>query len=104
MRHTTWSCTVYKQWLCSSGLAAGFDKDADAVKGLLGLGFGFVEVGELPYATNTCCWTIRHVLPISLCVLSASGTITPLPQPGNPKPRSFRLPELGYDQPFVLYS
>lgn len=28
-----------------AGLAAGFDKDADAVKGLLGLGFGFVEVG-----------------------------------------------------------
>lgn len=49
------------------GLAAGFDKDAVAIKGLLGLGFGFVEV----------------------------GTITPLPQPGNPKPRSFRLPELG---------
>lgn len=38
---------MYKQRLCSSGLAAGFDKDADAVKGLLGLGFGFVEVGEL---------------------------------------------------------
>ncbi|KAL3159227.1 Dihydroorotate dehydrogenase (fumarate) [Trebouxia sp. C0010 RCD-2024] len=49
------------------GLAAGFDKDADGVKGLLGMGFGFVEV----------------------------GTITPLPQPGNPKPRCFRLPELG---------
>lgn len=28
------------------GLAAGFDKDAAAVRGLLGLGFGFVEVGE----------------------------------------------------------
>ena len=28
------------------GLAAGFDKDADAVEGMLGLGFGFVEIGE----------------------------------------------------------
>lgn len=49
------------------GLAAGFDKDGEAPKGLLGLGFGFMEV----------------------------GSVTPLPQPGNPKPRSFRLPELG---------
>jgi dihydroorotate dehydrogenase len=47
------------------GLAAGFDKDAEAVDALLGLGFGFVEV----------------------------GSITPLPQPGNDKPRVFRLPE-----------
>lgn len=45
------------------GLAAGFDKDAEAIDGALGLGFGLVEV----------------------------GTITPLPQPGNPKPRVFRL-------------
>ena len=30
----------------AAGLAAGFDKDAAAVKGLLGLGFGFVEVGK----------------------------------------------------------
>lgn len=49
------------------GLAAGFDKDAEAMEGALGLGFGFVEV----------------------------GTLTPLPQPGNPKPRVFRLPEDG---------
>jgi dihydroorotate dehydrogenase len=49
------------------GLAAGFDKDAEAMDGLLGLGFGFVEV----------------------------GSITPLPQPGNPRPRVFRLPTLG---------
>ncbi|KAK9804199.1 hypothetical protein WJX72_000929 [[Myrmecia] bisecta] len=48
------------------GLAAGFDKDAQAVEGLLGIGFGFVEV----------------------------GSVTPLPQPGNPQPRVFRLPEL----------
>jgi dihydroorotate dehydrogenase len=47
------------------GLAAGFDKDAEVPDALLGLGFGYVEV----------------------------GTITPLPQPGNPKPRLFRLVE-----------
>jgi dihydroorotate dehydrogenase len=47
------------------GLAAGFDKHAEAVDGTLGLGFGFVEVGG----------------------------VTPLPQPGNPRPRVFRLPE-----------
>src|SRR5581483_4259976 len=45
------------------GLAAGFDKDAEVFAPALGLGFGFVEV----------------------------GTVTPLPQPGNPKPRLFRL-------------
>ncbi|CAM6129413.1 unnamed protein product [Calypogeia fissa] len=47
------------------GLAAGFDKDAKAVEGLLGIGFGFVEV----------------------------GSVTPVPQEGNPKPRVFRLRE-----------
>jgi dihydroorotate dehydrogenase len=47
------------------GLAAGFDKDAGAPDAMLGLGFGFVEV----------------------------GTVTPLPQAGNPKPRLFRLAE-----------
>lgn len=46
------------------GLAAGFDKDAAAVHALPMLGFGFVEV----------------------------GTVTPLPQPGNPRPRVFRFP------------
>ena len=45
------------------GLAAGFDKDARAMAGALALGFGFVE----------------------------AGTVTPRPQPGNPKPRLFRL-------------
>ena len=45
------------------GLAAGFDKDAEVPEEMLGLGFGFVEV----------------------------GTVTPRPQPGNPKPRLFRL-------------
>ncbi len=49
------------------GLAAGFDKDAAGVRQLGALGFGFVEV----------------------------GTVTPQPQPGNPKPRLFRLKEDG---------
>jgi dihydroorotate dehydrogenase len=47
------------------GLAAGYDKDAEAVRGLSALGFGHLEL----------------------------GTITPRPQPGNPKPRIFRLVE-----------
>lgn len=47
------------------GMAAGFDKDAEVPDALLGMGFGFVEV----------------------------GSITPLAQPGNPKPRLFRLTE-----------
>lgn len=46
------------------GLAAGFDKNADVVGPLLGLGFGFVE----------------------------AGTVTPRPQDGNPRPRLFRCP------------
>jgi dihydroorotate dehydrogenase len=46
-------------------LAAGLDKDAEAVAALGALGFGFVEV----------------------------GTLTPKPQPGNPQPRLFRLPK-----------
>jgi len=45
------------------GLAAGLDKDGACIDGLAALGFGFVEV----------------------------GTVTPRPQPGNPKPRMFRL-------------
>jgi dihydroorotate dehydrogenase len=47
------------------GLAAGFDKDAEVIEQMLGFGFGFVEV----------------------------GTLTPLAQPGNAKPRLFRLSE-----------
>ncbi|HJR80095.1 MAG TPA: quinone-dependent dihydroorotate dehydrogenase [Anaerolineales bacterium] len=47
------------------GLAAGYDKDAVVIKGLSALGFGHMEV----------------------------GTVTPTPQPGNPRPRLFRLPE-----------
>ncbi|MBZ9739306.1 MULTISPECIES: quinone-dependent dihydroorotate dehydrogenase [unclassified Mesorhizobium] len=45
------------------GMAAGYDKNAEVPDALLGLGFGFAEV----------------------------GTVTPLPQAGNPKPRIFRL-------------
>lgn len=47
------------------GLAAGLDKNGDCIDGLAGLGFGFLEI----------------------------GTVTPLPQPGNPQPRLFRLPQ-----------
>ena len=47
------------------GLAGGFDKNAVAVKAIAGLGFGFIEI----------------------------GAVTALAQPGNPKPRLYRLPE-----------
>ncbi len=47
------------------GLAAGLDKNADFINGLSSVGFGVIEV----------------------------GTITPRPQPGNPRPRLFRIPE-----------
>ncbi|MGR8933090.1 MAG: quinone-dependent dihydroorotate dehydrogenase [Gammaproteobacteria bacterium] len=47
------------------GLAAGLDKNGDYIDALTALGFGFIEI----------------------------GTVTPRPQPGNPKPRLFRLPE-----------
>lgn len=47
------------------GLAAGLDKDGAHIDALAALGFGFIEV----------------------------GTVTPRPQPGNPKPRLFRIPE-----------
>jgi dihydroorotate dehydrogenase len=47
------------------GLAAGLDKNGDHIESMAALGFGFVEI----------------------------GTVTPLPQPGNDKPRLFRLPE-----------
>jgi dihydroorotate dehydrogenase len=46
------------------GLAAGLDKNGEHIDALLALGFGFIEI----------------------------GTVTPRPQPGNPKPRMFRLP------------
>jgi dihydroorotate dehydrogenase len=47
-----------------AGLAAGFDKNGEVADAILRLGFGFTEI----------------------------GTVTPLPQPGNPRPRLFRLP------------
>nr|WP_174514715.1 quinone-dependent dihydroorotate dehydrogenase [Thiomonas bhubaneswarensis] len=47
------------------GLAAGLDKNGEAIDALAAMGFGFVEV----------------------------GTVTPRPQPGNPKPRMFRIPQ-----------
>ena len=47
------------------GLAAGFDKNAEVIDAAFAMGFGFVE----------------------------AGTVTPLPQPGNPRPRLFRLTE-----------
>lgn len=47
------------------GIAAGFDKHGEAISGLSNIGFGFVEI----------------------------GSVTPLPQEGNPRPRVFRLKE-----------
>lgn len=47
------------------GIAAGFDKQGEAIEGLYDIGFGFIEI----------------------------GSVTPKPQPGNPKPRVFRLLE-----------
>lgn len=47
------------------GLAAGLDKNGDYINGLSAVGFGFLEI----------------------------GTVTPRPQPGNPQPRLFRIPE-----------
>jgi dihydroorotate dehydrogenase len=47
------------------GIAAGFDKSAECMSGLARMGFGWIEI----------------------------GSVTPLPQEGNPRPRVFRLPE-----------
>ena len=47
------------------GLAAGFDKNAEVISGLFDLGFGFLDL----------------------------GTVTPMPQLGNDKPRVFKIPE-----------
>ncbi len=49
------------------GLAAGLDKNGEYIDALAALGFGFIEI----------------------------GTVTPRPQPGNPRPRLFRLPQAG---------
>jgi len=51
--------------LAATWLAAGLDKNGAHIEALFALGFGFIEI----------------------------GTVTPKPQPGNPKPRMFRLPE-----------
>jgi dihydroorotate dehydrogenase len=60
------ACRVWDRELTNPiGLAAGFDKHAEVVDAALRLGFGFAE----------------------------AGTVTPLPQPGNPRPRLFRLAE-----------
>lgn len=60
---------IGRQWKVSSriGLGAGFDKNAECFAGLATLGFGFIEV----------------------------GTVTPIPQPGNPRPRLFRIKNRG---------
>jgi dihydroorotate dehydrogenase len=63
LRSTLWG----REFPNPVGLAAGFDKDARVPDAMLGLGFGFVEI----------------------------GSVTPRPQPGNPKPRIFRLPDDG---------
>jgi len=77
LQHTPLICTVSQARVESPvtvaglrfpnriGLAAGLDKNGRCIDGLGAMGFGFIEV----------------------------GTVTPKPQPGNPKPRMFRLPE-----------
>lgn len=63
LEHTLWGLRFPNP----IGLAAGFDKNAEVIGPVLGLGFGFAE----------------------------AGTVTPKPQPGNPKPRVFRSPDHG---------
>lgn len=97
-------------WPVYTGLAAGFDKDAEGVEGLLGMGFGFVEIGAILLANVCLCHPVLSfhgrcncsfqislyvcVSRQSLAACRCAGSVTPLPQPGNPKPRVFRLPEL----------
>ncbi|MDJ0365769.1 quinone-dependent dihydroorotate dehydrogenase [Hymenobacter sp. H14-R3] len=65
-RHPSLARTVFGlQFANPVGLAAGFDKNAALTDELATMGFGFVEI----------------------------GTVTPRPQPGNPQPRLFRLPQ-----------
>jgi len=61
--HATARAVMGLQFPNAVGLAAGLDKNADHIDALAALGFGFIEV----------------------------GTLTPRPQPGNPRPRLFRL-------------
>ncbi len=71
LRHKTYDDPILSQhlfgldFLNPIGLAAGFDKNAEIIQSMFSLGFGFVEV----------------------------GTVTPIPQKGNAKPRVFRLQE-----------
>ncbi|WP_374661302.1 quinone-dependent dihydroorotate dehydrogenase [Inhella sp.] len=77
LQHTPWACAWSQRRVDDPvtlaglrfpnrvGLAAGLDKNGRAIDGLGAMGFGFIEV----------------------------GTVTPVAQPGNPKPRMFRLPE-----------
>jgi dihydroorotate dehydrogenase len=77
IQHTPLVCTVFQprvhdpvnvaglQFPNRIGLAAGLDKNGRCIDGFGAMGFGFIEV----------------------------GTVTPKPQPGNPKPRLFRLPD-----------
>ena len=66
LRRTLWAGTAWERSFASPvGLAAGLDKNAQAIPAFGALGFGFLEV----------------------------GTVTPRPQAGNPRPRLFRLPE-----------
>lgn len=97
--------TISVEMSLNAGLAAGFDKNAEAIDGLLGLGLGFMEIGapvSLPSAPvlpayDTCAFMLLPRVSHSLRLLRSNppGSVTPLPQPGNPKPRAFRLPELG---------
>ncbi|OBZ65220.1 Dihydroorotate dehydrogenase (quinone), mitochondrial [Grifola frondosa] len=64
------------------GLAAGFDKNGEAIDGLFNLGFAWVEIGSVTPKPQV---STRYSLPPS------SLAIRP-PQPGNPKPRVFHLP------------
>jgi dihydroorotate dehydrogenase len=64
-QHTAPRTVMGLQFKNAVGLAAGLDKDGAYIDALAALGFGFIEV----------------------------GTVTPRPQPGNPRPRMFRLPE-----------
>ncbi|UJR33104.1 hypothetical protein I4U23_020561 [Adineta vaga] len=69
LHSTVWN----RQFKNPIGLAAGFDKNGEAIDGLIKFGFGFIEIVK------------NYFLYL--------GTITPKAQPGNEKPRVFRLTE-----------
>jgi dihydroorotate dehydrogenase len=60
--------------VCPAGLAAGFDKDAEAVKGLLGLGLGFMEVGEWQQQQQQQ-HSYRHAVLAAGGMLLVSGSV-----------------------------